>query len=381
MRQIDRIKNLMHQEESKRNQAGNGSGQPLPNDASPREAGHDGATEKREPKSNSKARPGLSVTCLANVEREAVSWLWEPRIPLGKVTLMEGVTRVGKSSVSMAIAAKVSKGGFNLGGPSNVLLASAEDGLADTILPRLDANGADVSRIFAFQEGFTLNQAGLSALESAAEEHEVKLIIIDPLVAFLAPEIDIFRGNHIRAFMSQLGEIAKRLDCAILVVRHLTKGSRDRYIYRGVGGIDFTAACRSVLLVGCDPENPAERAVVQIKNNLAPLAGSVGFTIEPDGSLQIKETTTLTAGKILSSFQSDEDRQDLNDEIDFLRDELSEGPRPAKEIEAEARKVGISSMTLRRARGKLSIKPKKQGQPGKSGQRWDWGLPEGPHCV
>ncbi len=316
---------------------------------------------------------GVKLRCMADVQPEAVSWLWNPYIPKGKLTLLEGDPGVGKSWVSLGIATAVSLGkglpGQEPSAPANnVVIASAEDGLGDTIRPRLDAMGGDVPRIFAIDGALTLDEKGFVLLESYLERVRPTLLIIDPLVAYLGASVDIHRANETRAVMSQLARLAEQFDVAILAVRHLTKGGQLKAIYRGLGSIDFTAACRSVLLAGCDAENPQNRALVHIKSNLAPVGPSIGYELREGGFYWTGEST-LTAAQILAA-DDGAAASELDEAIAFLKDELANGSVRAKDIYQAAQDTGIAKRTLERAKVKLQAKSRKIGDT------WFWHLPE-----
>ena len=193
------------------------------------------------------------IICMADVEPEDVSWLWYPYIPRGKLTLLEGDPGTGKSWVSLAIATAVSLGvslpEADPFGPSDVLLLSAEDGLADTIRPRLDRMRADVSRVSAWNRPMVFDSEGMLALEVEIAALRPALVVIDPLIAYMGAKVDTYRANQTRAILAPLAEIAERHDISILAVRHLRKSESSKAIYRGQGSIDFIASARSVLLV------------------------------------------------------------------------------------------------------------------------------------
>jgi len=317
---------------------------------------------------------------MADVQAESVSWLWHPYIPKGKPTLLEGDPGVGKSWLSLAIATAVSLGrglpGKDPGEPAAVVIASAEDGPGDTIRPRLDAMGADVSLIFAVDGALTLDENGFAVLESYLEKVRPALLIIDPLVAYLGAGVDIHRANETRAVMSHLARIADKFGVAILAVRHLTKGGMSKAIYRGLGSIDFTAACRSVLLAGCDPENPQKKGLVHIKSNLAPTGSAIGYELR-DGGFYWTGETELTAARILAAEDGGEGKSAIDEAVDFLRDELTYGPVEAKQVFSDAKSLGIYERTLNRAKSKLRVTSKREGESGKRGiARVKWQLPE-----
>jgi hypothetical protein len=331
---------------------------------------------------NSNIKPDeapLQIVQMADVASEIVRWLWHPYIAFGKLTLLEGDPGLGKSWLTCAMAAGVSCGrglpGAGIYEAGNVLMLSAEDGLADTLRPRLDAVRADVSRVFALAEPLTFDIAGLVKLEAAIIEYNPLLVIIDPLFAFTGAKADIHRANECRAISAPLAAIAERQGCAIVALRHLGKSRGGGHaLNAGIGSIDFTAAARSVLLVGADPDEPNKRAIVQTKNNLAPHGPAVGFKLE-NGQFYWTGESSLTAGRILS-IASEDERSTVEEAAYFLRNTLEDGPVPTKEVKREARKAGISDATLRRAKDRLGVRAgKRGGHFGSNEQCWVWFLP------
>lgn len=321
----------------------------------------------------------LRVVCMADVEPEQVSWLWHPYIAIGKLTILEGDPGLGKSWLTCAIACAVTHGRglpdaeqFKAG---NVLMLSAEDGLGDTLRPRLDAVGADVRRIFALNQQLTFDTAGLLRLEAAIIEHAPVLVIIDPLFAFTGGKVDIHRANECRAISAPLATIAERHGCAMLAVRHLGKSRGGGHaLNAGIGSIDFTAAARGVLLVGRDPDDEQKRAVVQTKNNLAPHGEAIGYKLEGN-QFYWTGASDLTAGRILAAVSDEGERSTLTEAVDFLSVALSCGGRDSKAIKDEAKQAGISEATLRRAKTRLKVQARKVGLPGSNFQKWIWELP------
>jgi putative DNA primase/helicase len=320
----------------------------------------------------------LQIVRMADVQPETVRWLWHPYIALGKLTILEGDPGLGKSWLTCALAAGVSRGylpGVEPFKPGRVLMLSAEDGLGDTLRPRLDSVRADVSRVYALAGAVTFDAAGLLQLEAAIIEYGPKLVVVDPLFAFTGGKVDIHRANECRAISAPLAAIAERHSCAIVAVRHLGKSRGGGHaLNAGIGSIDFAAAARSVLLVGQDPDEPSKRAIVQIKNNLAPHGEAVGYKLE-DGQFYWTGTSDLTAGRILAAATDEEERGSIGEAVDFLRVALSDGGRDAKAIEAEAKQAGVNPATLRRAKMKLNVRSHKVGMPGTHYQKWVWELP------
>lgn len=259
--------------------------------------------------------------------------------------------------------------------PGNVLMLSAEDGLEDTLRPRLNAVAADVSRVYALAEPLTFDAPGLLRLETAILDYSPALVIVDPLFAFTGGKVGIHRANECRAISAPLAAIAQRTGCALVAVRHLGKSRGGGHaLNAGIGSIDFTAAARSVLLVGKDPDEPMKRAIVQIKNNLAPHGEAVGYTLEA-GQFFWTGASDLTAGRILSGAEDEEERGSMAEAVDFLRVALSDGGRDAKAIEAEAKQAGVNPATLRRAKARLGVRSHKVGMPNTRLQKWVWELP------
>lgn len=327
---------------------------------------------------NKKQSDPLFIRCMADVEVEYISWLWEPYIALEKMTIIDGDPGLGKSWLTCALAAALSHGSGLPGAepfePCNVLMLSAEDGLGDTLRPRLDLVGADVSRVFALDEPLTLDATGLIRFEKAIKLYSPKLVIIDPLFAFTGGNVDINRANECRAITSQIAAIAARHKCAIVVVRHLGKSrGQGHALNAGIGSIDITAAARSVLLVGADPDDQSRRAIIQIKNNLAPIGPAIGYRLD-EGKFTWTGESSLTSGRILSAASSDSERNALDEAVNFFKGALSSGLREVEEVKAEATRVGISSATLRRAREWMGIRAQRVGAVGEK-QKFFWALP------
>jgi len=316
----------------------------------------------------------VGLTAMSAVKPEKVSFLWNPYIPLGKITLLDGDPGLGKSFITLAIATSVSRGvglpGEQTCEPGRVLLMNAEDGLGDTIRPRLDRMEADCSRIFAIPDRLVLDPKGLADLENIFDLYLPRLVVIDPLFAYTGAKMDIHRANETREFMDKLSRLAAEYHCAIIGVRHLTKGGRDKSIYRGVGSIDISAACRSVLLAGADAQDRDKRALVQIKNNLAPFGEGIGYEIR-DGVFAWTGKSDLTADRILASDQSVKNSSRFDDAVEFLRNVLRTGPMSSNDIMTRAREAGLSERTIWRAKQELGIVAHKIGL-----DHWVWELSE-----
>lgn len=302
------------------------------------------------------------IVRMSEIEPEHVTWLWYPYIPRGKLTLLEGDPGLGKSWVTMALAAFISRrirlpGSRRLVG-GKVLIMSAEDGLGDTVRPRLDQLRGDVTRIFAYDQPVSFDEEGCAELEEQIKELRPVLVICDPLVAYLGGNVDIHKANETREVMARLARIAERYRVAIVAVRHLTKGSRDKSIYRGIGSIDLTAAARSVLLVGLVPDDERGRAIVHIKCNLAPLGPTVQYELNPASLHPFRWTTVsnLTAEDIFKVDRSGGGVSEYSLAKEYLTHTLEGGPKKAADIRREAEGRGISAKILGKVAQELGVK-------------------------
>ncbi len=321
--------------------------------------------------------------CLTDIREEAVDWLWEPRIPRGMLTLLEGIEGEGKSTVLCAIAAAVTCGKGIEGmifdrGPGMVLWLSAEDSPGHVLKPRLLAAGADPSRVFVVGEAFTFDDAGAQLVAEMVERRKPDLVVIDPIFAFT--DGDPNKGEVARRVTNRLKEIAEKFNCAIVLVRHVgkSKGLGDPRA-AGLYSIEWRAAARSVLLCGSDPDNPHDKALTQHKNNLRPLADSIGYRIveHPPGSKVSRAEWTgasrLTARRILAQAGDEDEKAERINAEDFLKDLLKDVEVKASEVMADAQKNGISERTLHRAKARLGIKSRSEGFRPKV---WYWRLPD-----
>ncbi len=341
------------------------------------------------------------LVCMADVQPEPVSWLWPGRIALGKLTLVAGDPGLGKSFVTLDLAARVSSGTPwpDRRGESNpvggVVLLSAEDDPADTIRPRLDAAGADVSRITAIQ-GVEFSEAAtgkrvrrsfnlekdIPALEAAIQwTAGCRLVVVDPVTAYLGKS-DSHKNAEIRGLLAPLSELAGRHRVAMVAVTHLNKGGGSNALYRAMGSLAFVAAARAVWLVVKDEDNPSRRLFLSAKNNIAPEGTGLAYSLEPtDGNSGMAvvaweaEPVTVTANEALNVDRpSDSKPTERDTATDWLRELLADGPLPTTEVRSQANEAGFAWATMRRAKERLGIRPRKSGF--ESG--WTWELPKGP---
>jgi hypothetical protein len=320
---------------------------------------------------------------LSDVAARNVEWLWNPYIPLGKLTLFDGDPGVGKSFASCALAAALTRG-YGLPGksatePRKVLMLSAEDGLDDTVRPRLEALDADLTKISASNSLISFDDEGMTRLEAHVAELRPALIIIDPLFAFVGGRKDIHRDNEARTITTPLARLAADYGCAIVGIRHLTK-QQQKAIYAGGGSIAFSAAARSALLFGHDAHNTGKYGFVHVKSNLAPKGVAMGYRIEQTANDRGKFVWTgesdLTAEHILAmpDFNNSYRPRASAEAEDFLRQVLGDGEVAADEIAKDAESAGITRATLLRAKKALGVQVKRISKGNNGAGQWLWHL-------
>ncbi len=331
------------------------------------------------------------VVCMNDVEPESVEWVWPGRIPLAKITVFDGDPGLGTSTVTLEITARVTIGApMPDGSPGimgNVVVVSAEDGLADTIRPRLDAAGAVLRKVTALtaiqgserQYPVTLPEH-LPQIESAVLGTEAKLLVLDPLMAFLSPDVNTHRDHDVRRVLHALKEVAERTGAAILIVRHLNKSAGGSPIYRGGGSIGIIGAARSGLLVAKDPDNEELRVLASTKCNLAAQPASLSYRLEPgaNGAVRVAwlGSSSHTAQSILAMPEGQGERDAVSQAAEVLGSILADGPLEAKEVRRQARQAGVSDRTIDRAKELVGVKASKEGF-GKEG-RWLWSIERQP---
>jgi hypothetical protein len=257
--------------------------------------------------------------------------------------------------------------------PTNVIFQTAEDGLGDTVKPRLVQAAADCSRVIVIDESEKELSLSDERIEQAITLTDAKLFILDPLQAYLGADVDMHRANEIRPVLKRLAAIAEKTGCAVVIVGHLNKGT-NKSQYRGLGSIDIQAAARSVLTVGRVKGKPYTRAIAQGKNNLAPEGVSIGFELDPAIGFRWLGALSVTIDELLSGHMPEQDTT-YDRAIEYLKTELADGEKPAAELYERAASQDISERTLRsakRALGLCSFKKEKRwlwaALPGADGQ-------------
>lgn len=309
----------------------------------------------------------LKLINMCDVEVESVSWLWYPFIPYGKVTIIQGDPGEGKTTLVLQIIARLTKGESIIDEkektPINVIYQTAEDGLADTIKPRLLSADADCSKVIVIDDRDTPLTMRDVRLEQAIVETSAKLVVLDPIQGFLGADVDMHRANEIRPIMKHISELAEKYKCAIILIGHMNKCSVVKSAYRGLGSIDFQAAARSVLIVGRIKDEPEIRVVCQTKSSLAPEAKAVAFRLSEENGFEWVGEYDVSADDLLSGTVKGTKKQAA---MDFLENLLADGQMSQKEIIELARQKGISDKTLRNAKDELKIKSKRVNN------QWHW---------
>lgn len=323
------------------------------------------------------------ITCLDDVEVLKTSWLEYPYIPRGKIIGLLGDPGNGKTWLGLRLAADISTGRPFFGGesdmrkPESVIYQSSEDGLGDTIKPRLVRMQPDFKRIFIIDEG----QAGLTLsdarLENALQEIRPALLVIDPLQAYLGAEVDFHRANEVRPVLAHLGRLAEQYNCAIILTMHMSKASNTKALYRSLGSIDIPAAARSLLVLGNNPENIDQKILAHEKSSLAKRGPSLAFHIDPDnGGVVWDGESELTADQITGPRKEGRDKPSasLSEAVEFIEELLQvKGYAELGHLKSTAAAAGISRATLYRAKDELGLKTSTIGFSRKI--TW-WALPE-----
>jgi putative DNA primase/helicase len=329
-------------------------------------------------------RDGWIITRVANVAPQPVEWRWQGRLAARKLTLLVGDPGLGKSWVSLDIAARESKGkpwpdSRPRRESGDVLLLSAEDGVADTIRPRLDALGADTRRIHvisARDQGRGVQLADVARLRQAITHTNARVVVVDPVSAYLG-SIDSHRDTEVRSILAPLVAMAEQTGVAVLGVMHLSKGAQRSTIYRVCGSIGFSAAARLVLAVAEDPARQGRCILWPLKNNLGPKVSPLAYTVQ-DGGLQWETTPVsdvnveqLLMGPPEGSAGDEPDAEELL--TDLLGDEELKWPIDAAKALAAGAQNGIHPRTMRRTAKKLDLTIQRVGF-GRGGE-WLWHRP------
>lgn len=327
-----------------------------------------------------------TVRTLADVPVERVAWLWPDYLPLGKLVVLDGDPSVGKSTATIDLAARVSTGdrwpdGAPNPGPGDVLLLSAEDGLSDTIAPRLTAAGADLARVHALLEVPQLGEEGavrmvppslprdIPLIEGVIRERTVSLAVVDVLMAYLNGKVDSHRDQDVRGVLHQLAAMAERTGCTVVLIRHLNKAGGSNALYRGGGSIGIIGAARAAYLIGRDPDDDARRILACSKLNLGPEPPALAYRLVSDTALGCArvewepDPVEISTAHLLSGPDNDEERGERDAAAEWLTGYLSErgGAATRNEVLKAGRSDGFAQRTLERARKRAGVSTMRTG--------------------
>jgi hypothetical protein len=327
-----------------------------------------------------------SVPC-SEIEPSTVSWLWEPYLARGKLSVLDGDPGTGKSFVAVDLAARITAG-FGMPGsaapqsPASVLLLNAEDDARDTIRPRVVAAAGDPGRLrILAAPGLGLERLprlpdDTAALEAAIRETGAAFVVIDPLMAFLAPGVSANNDQSVRQALTPLADAAAATGACVLLVRHLRKANAASALYRGLGSIGIAGAVRTALVVSRHPDDPDIRVLAHDKSNIGPIGRSLGFRlgtrnesrqafVDWIGPMDLTADDALGTGAPMRAGVRARERA-----AEWLRQFLSDGPRRAAEVVEAALAAGIAERTLNRVKATVGIKSEQKKRDGVT--EWWW---------
>ena len=302
-------------------------------------------------------KDSVKIIRMSDVELTPVDWLWKPYLPFGKLSVLQGNPGEGKTYFAMHLAAACTNGklmpNMERLEPFNVIYQTAEDGLGDTVKPRLIEAGADLDRVLVIDDSDVQLTLSDERIEKAIIENNARLVIIDPIQAYLGADVDMNRANEVRPIFMRLGQVAQRTGCAILLIGHLNKAAGMQSLQRGLGSIDIAAAVRSVMFIGKLKHDPTMRILTHEKSSLAPPGVSLAFSLGDEGGFRWVGEYDITADEMLSGIepQRETKTQQAKDLICTL---LAGGKQVLSEdIDKAALERGIPGRTVRDAKREL----------------------------
>lgn len=337
---------------------------------------------------NSLASTSELPAAYADVAPRAISWLWPGRLAQGMIALIDGDPGLGKSLLTIEIAARLSSGrplpGSAPRAPVDVILINYEDAMAEVIVPRLLAAGADLNRVHPILLPDAVGGRSptfpndLSLVAAKIREYKAALVIVDPLMAAFSPDVNSHRDQDVRRVLAPIARIAEDTQAAFLFIRHLNKAEHLSALHRGGGSIGIIAAARIAMMVTAEGDSQNQRLLIVNKTNLGMKPDAIQFTVigedETVGRLTWGDEVKITADQALAGKAPQPGSPRLTEAIGFLLTELRSEARPAAEVEALATAAGISSKTLERAAKTMGVKKAKGGFAG-SDAGWWWELP------
>ena len=299
----------------------------------------------------------VKIIRMSDVELTPVEWLWKPYLPFGKLSVLQGNPGEGKTYFAMHLAAACTNGkllpNMERMEPFNVIYQTAEDGLGDTVKPRLIEAGADLDRVLVIDDSEVQLTLSDERIEKAIIENNARLVIIDPIQAYLGADVDMNRANEVRPIFMRLGQVAQRTGCAILLIGHLNKAAGMQSLQRGLGSIDIAAAVRSVMFIGKLKHDPTMRILTHEKSSLAPPGASLAFSLGDEGGFRWVGEYDITADEMLSGIEPQ--RETKTQQAKDLICTLLAGEKQvlSEDIDKAALERGIPGRTVRDAKREL----------------------------
>ena len=300
----------------------------------------------------------VPMLCYKDIEQTSVEWLWFPYIPFGKLTIIQGNPGEGKTYFAMMLTAACTNRKLfpNMEDiePFNVIYQTAEDGMGDTIKPRLVEAGADLSRVMVIDDSEEVLTLSDDRIEKAVRQNHVQLVIIDPVQAFIGADVDINRANEVRPVFRKLGMIAEKTSCAIVLIGHLNKSSGTQSTYRGLGSIDIMAAVRSLIFIGKVRKDPTTRVLIHEKSSLAPPGETMAFKLGDEEGFRWVGAYEISADELLDGKEGKATETKLERGAKLIQELLvDKNEISIRELDDKAKEQGISGRTMRDVRSRM----------------------------
>ena len=300
----------------------------------------------------------VPMLCYKDIEQTSVEWLWFPYIPFGKLTIIQGNPGEGKTYFAMMLTAACTNRKLfpNMEDiePFNVIYQTAEDGMGDTIKPRLVEAGADLSRVMVIDDSEEVLILSDDRIEKAVRQNHVRLVIIDPVQAFIGADVDMNRANEVRPVFRKLGMIAEKTSCAIVLIGHLNKSSGTQSTYRGLGSIDIMAAVRSLIFIGKVRKDPTTRVLIHEKSSLAPPGETMAFKLGDEEGFRWVGAYEISADELLDGKEGKATETKLERGAKLIQELLvDKNEISIRELDDKAKEQGISGRTMRDVRSRM----------------------------
>ena len=300
----------------------------------------------------------VPMLCYKDIEQTSVEWLWFPYIPFGKLTIIQGNPGEGKTYFAMMLTVACTNRKLfpNMEDiePFNVIYQTAEDGMGDTIKPRLVEAGADLSRVMVIDDSEEVLTLSDDRIEKAVRQNHVRLVVIDPVQAFIGADVDMNRANEVRPVFRKLGMIAEKTSCAIVLIGHLNKSSGTQSTYRGLGSIDIMAAVRSLIFIGKVRKDPTTRVLIHEKSSLAPPGETMAFKLGDEEGFRWVGAYEISADELLDGKEGKATETKLERGAKLIQELLvDKNEISIRELDDKAKEQGISGRTMRDVRSRM----------------------------